>query len=173
MARELEYIKIPTTFFTDEHVAELHCLPDGDGTILLYIELLCAAYRKSRTGEFRIGNIVLTDDILCNIFTFGDLQRFETLESYQLIKRCEKAVVVYKYWEDKHDRSSTRYCYWRTSVFQRDRYRCRICGTQKDLQAHHIEHWKNNKELRYDTDNGITLCRKCHLKEHGGSWRSG
>lgn len=44
----------------------------------------------------------------------------------------------------------------------------------KDLQAHHIIHWsdcKDNKDLRYATENGITLCRKCHLEAHGGSWR--
>jgi hypothetical protein len=29
------------------------------------------------------------------------------------------------------------------------------------------------EELRYDVTNGITLCRSCHLKAHGGCWRNG
>lgn len=171
---DVKYIKIPTDFFSSNPIAEIESRPEGDSTILLYIELLCIAYRKSRKGIFKIGDIVLTDEVLSNILPYNNVpDKLEMLESYGLIKRCERAVVVLKFWEDRHDRNSFRYREWRTKVFQRDGYRCVVCGTNHNLQAHHIEHWKENKVLRYEVENGITLCRKCHLKEHGGSWRNG
>lgn len=55
---------------------------------------------------------------------------------------------------------------WRTSVFHRDNYRCRACGGGGYLQAHHIEAWAHAIALRFDVDNGVTLCRSCHAAFH-------
>lgn len=61
---------------------------------------------------------------------------------------------------------------WRKSVFSRDKYTCQCCGVRNGngsyirLEAHHILNWKDNKKERYDVDNGITFCAKCHLKFH-------
>lgn len=49
--------------------------------------------------------------------------------------------------------------------------RCQSCGTKNDIQAHHIKHWKDNKNERYVVSNGVTLCRQCHLNAHGGRWK--
>lgn len=35
-----------------------------------------------------------------------------------------------------------------------------------ELNAHHIKNWKDNEDLRYDVDNDITLCEKCHTRFH-------
>lgn len=60
------------------------------------------------------------------------------------------------------------YVLWRKSVFERDNYTCQDCGAQRTyLQAHHIESWAENKDLRYKLDNGITLCVDCHGVTHG------
>jgi 5-methylcytosine-specific restriction endonuclease McrA len=48
-------------------------------------------------------------------------------------------------------------------VINRDRT-CRICETDKNLEAHHIKSFKEFLELRYDINNGITLCEKCHFE---------
>ena len=37
---------------------------------------------------------------------------------------------------------------------------CRKVGVY--LTAHHIKSWKNYPELRFDINNGITLCEDCH-----------
>ena len=59
---------------------------------------------------------------------------------------------------------------WRGKVLERDGYRCRRCGTPgtHPLHAHHIRPYTENKSLRTDVDNGITLCVKCHTEFHAG-----
>jgi HNH endonuclease len=57
---------------------------------------------------------------------------------------------------------------WRKAVFERDSYTCQKCGTVGGyLHAHHIKEWQYYPELRYDVDNGQTLCRRpCHKEVH-------
>lgn len=57
---------------------------------------------------------------------------------------------------------------WRLSVYSRDNYSCQICKDNKggNLIAHHLESWSSNKELRFDLENGITLCENCHNRFH-------
>ncbi len=64
------------------------------------------------------------------------------------------------------------YIEWRTAVFIRDDYTCRKCGIKSGigrkiyLHAHHIKSVSQYPELIYEIDNGITLCKNCHLGEH-------
>jgi hypothetical protein len=37
----------------------------------------------------------------------------------------------------------------------------------RHFNAHHLIKWSDSVELRYELDNGITLCRRCHFKAHG------
>lgn len=75
-------------------------------------------------------------------------------------------------------RNSKQYIEWKMGVFERDNFRCFICGdnTGGNLNAHHIEqlsaiiHKNNIKTFEesleckkiWDLSNGITLCEKCH-----------
>jgi|SRR5687768_235767 len=68
------------------------------------------------------------------------------------------------------------YVQWRNAVLARDGYRCRRCGRQckkheKGLAAHHIQSYATALDLRLDLDNGMTLCRRCHMELHGRSPR--
>lgn len=67
--------------------------------------------------------------------------------------------------ENDH-RDSYDYKEWRKSVYQRDGYRCVNCGSKEKLNAHHILSWRDFPEKRYDIQNGITLCEKCHIQFH-------
>ena len=51
---------------------------------------------------------------------------------------------------------------WADEVKERDGYRCRMCGSDKSLNAHHILPKRGYVETRLDITNGITLCPSCH-----------
>lgn len=55
---------------------------------------------------------------------------------------------------------------WKYAVKRRDRYVCRVCGSDKSVVAHHIESFSKNENSRFDVNNGITLCATCHNKYH-------
>jgi hypothetical protein len=61
-----------------------------------------------------------------------------------------------------HNVSEPKYKEWRMSVFTRDGFKCKLCSTKNNLQAHHILRWADYPEFRYDINNGITLCRAHH-----------
>ena len=70
------------------------------------------------------------------------------------------------------ERSTYEYRDWRKAIFDRDLYICQCCGDKNgnghnvELNAHHIRNWKDNENLRYEVNNGVTLCEKCHLDFH-------
>jgi len=72
-------------------------------------------------------------------------------------------------------RTSTKYREWRNSVFIRDNYTCQSCGircgngTNVHLHAHHIKSFANFPDQRFDLNNGMTLCKQCHYKEHSNA----
>jgi hypothetical protein len=68
--------------------------------------------------------------------------------------------------ESQKERRTREYRGWRESVLARDGRKCQSCGSEKDLHAHHIESFISRKDLRFSLDNGLTLCRECHYKEH-------
>lgn len=79
-------------------------------------------------------------------------------------------------------RKLIEYKNWRNKVYEKDNYICQNCGYDKGkiLNAHHnkffckiiiennittIEEAKDCQEL-WNIDNGITLCKKCHIEIH-------
>jgi len=63
----------------------------------------------------------------------------------------------------QHPRCSSEIKQWRILVFTRDNWTCQVCGqVGKTLNVHHIKSWIKCPELRYEVDNGITLCLECH-----------
>jgi len=64
-------------------------------------------------------------------------------------------------------RGSVMYNDWRKKVYKRDNWTCNVClEKQKNPVAHHIKSFKDYVEERFDVDNGITLCRACHIDIH-------
>ena len=62
------------------------------------------------------------------------------------------------------ERRTSAYFYWRKSVWERDNYKCKIANLDCDgrIEAHHILGWSLYPELRYEINNGITLCHAHH-----------
>ena len=63
-------------------------------------------------------------------------------------------------------RHGLEYRLWRERVFERDNYTCVFCGDNRghNLEADHIKPFSVYPELRFDVDNGRTLCNTCHKK---------
>jgi 5-methylcytosine-specific restriction endonuclease McrA len=62
------------------------------------------------------------------------------------------------------------YKQFRTEVLKRDKFTCQMCkakGKKVRLHVHHIMKWASASSLRFDVDNGITLCRDCHEDING------
>lgn len=56
---------------------------------------------------------------------------------------------------------------WRKEVFERDGYKCGICGqVGHKINAHHLNCWAEHPTQRYNLSNGITLCAKHHKEFH-------
>jgi len=69
--------------------------------------------------------------------------------------------------KDVHSTAEPKYKEWRTEVFIRDGWKCKI--NNKDckgpLQVHHILPWRDYIELRYVVNNGIALCQAHHPRK--------
>jgi len=70
---------------------------------------------------------------------------------------------------DNRDPERNRYPakQWSKAVKERDGFACVECGETEKLHSHHIKRWMDYPELRYELDNGVTLCEACHQKAHG------
>ena len=56
---------------------------------------------------------------------------------------------------------------WRDAVIARDNGMCQRCGILGvEIHAHHIKPYKDFPALRFDLDNGVALCFRCHWAEH-------
>ena len=62
-----------------------------------------------------------------------------------------------------------QYKKWRLSIYKRDKFKCQWpgCVASKKLNAHHIKRWADCPGLRYDVNNGITLCKDHHKSING------
>jgi hypothetical protein len=79
-------------------------------------------------------------------------------------------------------RTCFQYRQWRSDVFTRDEFTCKHCGYKKgkSLNAHHVKSQssiiaENNIKIFEDAikceelwniNNGITLCKQCHINLH-------
>lgn len=63
-------------------------------------------------------------------------------------------------------RKSRRYQQWRKEVLQRDNFACQFCAKINCSIAHHLKSIKEYPELRFDVDNGRTICKECHIQIH-------
>lgn len=62
------------------------------------------------------------------------------------------------------DYSNEVYQKARKECLTRDKKRCQMPGCKKrtKLVCHHIQRWADASLLRFDVNNLITLCKKCH-----------
>lgn len=69
----------------------------------------------------------------------------------------------------KRNYNDKDYTKFRLSVLKRDNFKCQMpnCKENKNLNVHHIQTWSKASALRYEPNNGITLCKNCHKLVNG------
>jgi len=65
------------------------------------------------------------------------------------------------------DKLNSQYKVWMLSVKNRDNWKCKMSSSNCNgqLEAHHILSYSEYPELRYDINNGITLCHYHHPRK--------
>lgn len=67
------------------------------------------------------------------------------------------------------DFNNPEYKKWRKAIYARDKFHCQwpYCNKKNQLNAHHIKKWSDYPALRFNINNGITLCKYHHKFIHG------
>jgi len=69
--------------------------------------------------------------------------------------------------------NSEEYKQWRNMVYQKDNFICQKCNKRgENLNAHHLLNFSDNIDLRFDINNGVTLCNDCHSPNIVGSFHN-
>lgn len=71
--------------------------------------------------------------------------------------------------ENDKIRKSKEYKDWARAVYKRDNWSCLLCPKKcqaGDIVAHHCMFFADHPEMRFVVQNGVTLCRSCHLSLH-------
>lgn len=56
---------------------------------------------------------------------------------------------------------------WRNFIFSRDKFTCQHCNTVGGkLHAHHKAPYSLFPKLKWEKENGVTLCEPCHKETH-------
>lgn len=92
------------------------------------------------------------------------------------ISESKKGNKSYQWKEDRNslsrynkqgERRTSAYNNWRKQVWLRDNFKCKIenLDCKGRLETHHILSWSEHPELRYEINNGITLCHAHHPRK--------
>lgn len=106
-------------------------------------------------------------------YMLGRKMSVEAIEKMRLSKigKCGENAYAWKGGLPARKRQDVRndsaYHGWRMGVWKRDGFKCKInnddcCGK---IEAHHILSWREYVELRYEVNNGITLCHAHHPRK--------
>jgi 5-methylcytosine-specific restriction endonuclease McrA len=89
----------------------------------------------------------------------------DTKIKMSLAKTKEKEFTGFKSTDNHRIRNSIENSEWIIKVFTGDEFTCCLCNNVGGrLEAHHIKQFSKYPELRFDINNGITLCKECHKK---------
>ncbi len=110
--------------------------------------------------KWRGGDLAKTCAICGVAFTVGRYRTKAAYCSYRCKARGQDRGIST---ENEKLRKSLAYKAWRTAVFHRDNYTCQSCGVRGGvLNADHIHPFALYPALRFDIDNGRTMCDPCH-----------
>ena len=161
--------KIRYEFFQQKEIKKLRNTVDGDTYTKVYIKLLEYSYQDDGIIYFEG-----TEENIYEQLSLEFDEKYENIEfllkflyKENLLEIINDDTIKLKYFKLSRDRNSPEYKEWRKEVFTRDNYTCQHCKTHgTQLEAHHIKPWALYPNDRFDVNNGITLCVKCHKRVH-------
>ncbi len=113
-----------------------------------------------------------TKEILTNSLTAGKslscgcIQKEAAAKTFHALNKHQIGEDHPRWTGGQIGRTLAKYLDWRIQVFRRDGFRCTICHTNRRICAHHLESWGDNPGRRFDSNNGLTLCRRHHRRFH-------
>jgi len=99
-------------------------------------------------------------------FEGEDAAIFKLLLLYLTKKLADPYIGRSRVNQETIDRNCRQMRLWRESVLKRDNYICQKCGLTSNLEAHHIKEFARYPDLRFDINNGLTVCKPCHKEIH-------
>ena len=104
----------------------------------------------------------------CVAILLGDYSNIRKKASLLILKAAYSPKFVKFLLEDERlypiSRNDSRVRMWTKKVLSKGK--CETCGSENDLEAHHIISWAEYPQGRIDVKNGICLCHECHTEEH-------
>lgn len=136
--------------------------PDTSRELIIVLEDDLCSYDDYSFNQFKeIGGILklFKDEKTGNFKEYLYVNHIKDIEDFYPIDYELEAE------EEWPGRNSPEGNAWRNAVLNRDGV-CRCCGGDKPkyLEAHHIFSWKDYPDMRFDVNNGVTLCKQCHHK---------
>lgn len=140
---------------------------DKKEVIRLYVK-----ERKSAEEIALLVNVASTSPIHCILDKAGVKRTQQETMMGKWVKEknpnWKGGTTTYEKWRRKTERFSARMTVFKLMVKLRDKFACRLCGSTTKIETNHIipvRKITKEKDL-FDPNNGITLCRKCHLSIH-------
>jgi len=100
----------------------------------------------------------------------SNLGKKMSADAIRKMKESKRGENHWRWYKDRtklkkqEDRRTSAVHEWRKNIYERDNWECRINNKECNgrIEAHHILNWVDYPELRYDINNGVTLCKYHH-----------
>lgn len=97
---------------------------------------------------------------------FDEHSEYHSIASDYILSVWERYNKLAKILVPQEQKLQSRWLRVKKEAFERDGYKCQMCGSQKHLCGHHIQERAKHPELAYEVTNIVTLCKSCHAKQH-------
>lgn len=141
---------------TEENKLNISLAKQGDKNPMygktILPQTLEALVKKNKGNKYCLGRKATKESIEKRRLSISGPKHFAWIADRTLLVKSDK----------KH--LDGRYRDWMKAVKNRDGWTCRIADDNCNgrLEAHHILRWSKHPELRYEVNNGITLCAFHH-----------
>lgn len=193
----LEYKELLLTMYLSNHIVPYTCELRMNGKMngkVIDTHMLADVFNSSY-DTIRKNIYTLKNNEIIKIHPIGEIGNIERIMTFNPYLICvgnavdEQVLNMYKdsKWVDTYraneysylnknigniGRDTPIYKLWISSVLDRDNHKCMCCESTKNLEAHHIVNYANDKAKRIDIHNGITLCEACHSPMIAGSFHN-